>query len=226
MELELKVKKNQITDVNNLRRLVRYKFKSIEDAASKLGVNYANLSSALNGNLHGIAPIRKLQAYFGLSDSQVLEFWPWERVRGEETSRGDAENAEKIAELSDLRRLLKIRFGSLQSAASELEINYKNLSDTLRGRLNVISHIRKLQSYFGLSDLQVLEFWPSLRVWPRDPWERVSNGRRSQVTVAEAKNQRLKQRIDAIAGTQDGKLPATVVRKKSQEKKKKKGAKK
>lgn len=74
----------------------------------------------------------------------------------------------KILNRRDLKRALILRYGSLSNAAMEMGINYQTLSDTLNNRRYAITVVSALQREFGLSDQQVLEFWPLLKTWPKN----------------------------------------------------------
>ena len=74
----------------------------------------------------------------------------------------------KITNRRDLKRALILRYGSLSNAAMEMGINYQTLSDTLNNRRYVINVVSAIQKEFGLSDQQVLEFWPLLKTWPKN----------------------------------------------------------
>ena len=81
--------------------------------------------------------------------------------------RSQVENF-KILNRRDLKKALILRYGSLSNAAMEMGINYQTLSDTLNNRRYVITVVSALQREFGLSDQQVLEFWPLLKTWPKN----------------------------------------------------------
>jgi hypothetical protein len=56
----------------------------------------------------------------------------------------------------------------LSTAAKSLDVDYLNLSHVINGRLRLIYIVSAIQEDLGLTDAQVLEFWPLLRTWPRE----------------------------------------------------------
>lgn len=74
-----------------------------------------------------------------------------------------------IQSLADVRKALIIKHGNLTNAAKNLGINYQFLSHILAGRIYLIYAIKKLQEDLHLTDQQVLEFWPLLKKWPKEP---------------------------------------------------------
>jgi large exoprotein involved in heme utilization and adhesion len=74
----------------------------------------------------------------------------------------------KILNRRDLKRALILRYGSLSNAAIEMGVDYQALSDAINGRRYAITVVAALQREFGLSDKQVLEFWPLLKTWPKN----------------------------------------------------------
>jgi len=74
----------------------------------------------------------------------------------------------KILNLRDLKRALILRYGSLSNASLGMNISYWSLSEALAGRRYAITVVSALQREFGLSDQQVLEFWPLLKTWPKN----------------------------------------------------------
>lgn len=74
-----------------------------------------------------------------------------------------------IQSLADVRRALILKYGNLTKAAQALGIHYNFLSNILGGRIYLVYAIRKLQQDLNLTDQQVLEFWPLLKKWPKEP---------------------------------------------------------
>jgi hypothetical protein len=74
-----------------------------------------------------------------------------------------------IQSLADVRRALILKYGNLTKAARKLEVNYHFLSHVLSGRIYYVYLIQKLQQDLNLTDQQVLEFWPLLKKWPKEP---------------------------------------------------------
>jgi hypothetical protein len=74
----------------------------------------------------------------------------------------------KILNRRDLKRALILRYGSLSNAAIDMGVNYQMFIETLAGRRYAITVVSALQREFGLSDQQVLEFWPLLKTWPKN----------------------------------------------------------
>lgn len=73
----------------------------------------------------------------------------------------------KITTRKDVKKALKLKYGTLSSAAEELGIVYQMLSDTLHGRRHIFQIIDILQDEFGLTNEQVVEFWPLVKEWPK-----------------------------------------------------------
>jgi hypothetical protein len=74
-----------------------------------------------------------------------------------------------IQSLADVRRALILKYGNLTKAAQALGIHYNFLSNILGGRIYLVYAIQKLQQDLDLTDQQVLEFWPLLKKWPKEP---------------------------------------------------------
>ena len=73
----------------------------------------------------------------------------------------------KITTRKDIRKALIIRFGSLTEAAGALQTPYQRLSATLANREQIFYVIDALQDEFGLSNEQVVLFWPLVKEWPK-----------------------------------------------------------
>lgn len=73
----------------------------------------------------------------------------------------------KITTRKDVKKALKMKYGTLSSAAEELGIVYQMLIDTLAGRKYIFQIIDILQDEFSLFNEQVVEFWPLVKEWPK-----------------------------------------------------------
>jgi len=74
----------------------------------------------------------------------------------------------KIITLKDVKTALMLKYGNLTKAAQVLNVNYQFLSHVLAGRIYYIYIVQAIQQDLGLTDQQVLEFWPLLKKWPKD----------------------------------------------------------
>jgi len=73
----------------------------------------------------------------------------------------------KITTRKDIKKAIKLKYGTLSSAAEEMGVVFQMLSDTLHGRRHIFQIIDILQDEFGLSNEQVVEFWPLVKEWPK-----------------------------------------------------------
>jgi hypothetical protein len=67
-----------------------------------------------------------------------------------------------------VRTMLIAKHGSLTQAASSFEMPFFRLSAAISGREQLIWVIETIQNDLELSDNQVLNLWPLLKVWPRE----------------------------------------------------------
>jgi len=74
-----------------------------------------------------------------------------------------------IQSLADLKKAVIWKYGSLTNAAQKLNVKYIFLSNVLNGRLFTLYIINKLQEDLGLTNQQVLQLWPLLKTWPKEP---------------------------------------------------------
>jgi len=70
--------------------------------------------------------------------------------------------------LNAARTMLRAKHGSLTQAASNLDMRFQRLSAALGGRECIVWVIDTIQNDLELSDNQVLNLWPLLKVWPRE----------------------------------------------------------
>ena len=78
-----------------------------------------------------------------------------------------------ITNRSRLRAALILKHGSLTQACTNLGVGFAPLSDVLHSRRHNRNVVEAIQADVGLSDDQVLDFWPLLKRWPREEREAV-----------------------------------------------------
>jgi hypothetical protein len=67
-----------------------------------------------------------------------------------------------------VRTMLIVKHGSLTQAASSFDMTYPRLSGAVGGRESIVWVIEAIQNDLDLSDNQVLNLWPLLKIWPRE----------------------------------------------------------
>ncbi|MCB1156043.1 MAG: hypothetical protein H7A25_22355 [Leptospiraceae bacterium] len=72
-----------------------------------------------------------------------------------------------------LKSVLRRKHLGIAKASITLGYEFANFSSCVRGDRAIIPIITAIQADLGLSDEQVLQLWPQLRVWPREPYSRV-----------------------------------------------------
>lgn len=72
-----------------------------------------------------------------------------------------------------LRNVLRKKHKGLGNAARFFYIDARNFSTIIWGVSSTIRVITAIQKDLNLSDEQVLQLWPQLQVWPREPYSRV-----------------------------------------------------
>jgi hypothetical protein len=72
-----------------------------------------------------------------------------------------------VIDRGKLRIALILKHGSLTKAAENLDIQFIRLSSVINGRENTVALITAIQFDLSLTDDQVLNLWPLLKIWPR-----------------------------------------------------------
>ncbi len=72
-----------------------------------------------------------------------------------------------ISSRQHIKKALLKRYDTLTEAAEKAGLSYARLMATIAGRESNFTAIEALQSELGLTNEQVLEFWPLVRRWPR-----------------------------------------------------------
>ena len=74
----------------------------------------------------------------------------------------------RIISRERVKKILLLKYKSLTNAANFLGIKFNSLSNVIHGRHYTIYVIVAIQKDLGLTNEQVLEFWPLLGTWPKE----------------------------------------------------------
>jgi hypothetical protein len=89
----------------------------------------------------------------------------------------------EITNHKSLRSILKRKFLGLGNAAKFFDGDMGNFTNIIYGTKSTIRVIQSIQTDLGLSNKQVLQLWPQLKEWPREPYSRARQKRRKLTKV-------------------------------------------
>jgi spore maturation protein CgeB len=82
-----------------------------------------------------------------------------------------------------LKEVLKRKHLGLTRASINFGMDIRNFSLIINGHGYTVWIIQSIQTDLGLSNKQVLQLWPQLKEWPREPYSRARQKRRKLTKV-------------------------------------------